>query len=73
MIRNRQHISGKKQYEDFHATALYCSRCRQAMPIRERLLLILPDGELYEYICQGCGASLGTKRVTKRDGTELGI
>ncbi len=62
-IRNDWSQEGK-QFEDFNATALYCSRCKQAMPVRDRLLLILPDGELYEYICQGCGASVGTKKVT---------
>ena len=31
------------------------------MPVRERLLLILPDGELYDYLCQGCGGSVGSK------------
>lgn len=34
------------------------------MPVRERLLLVLPTGELYEYLCQGCGSSLGSKRET---------
>ncbi len=51
------------QFKDFVASALYCPRCRRAMPVRSRLLLILPDGELYEYLCQGCAASLGTKTV----------
>ena len=31
------------------------------MPVRERLLLVLPDGDLYEYLCQQCGSSLGSK------------
>ncbi len=31
------------------------------MPVRERLLLVLPDGELYDYLCQGCGGSVGSK------------
>lgn len=42
------------------------------MPVRERLLLILPNGELYDYLCQGCGSSLGSKtdkasKVTSTD------
>ena len=52
-----------RQYEDFNASALYCPRCKQAMPVRSRLLLVLPDGELHEYLCQACGSSLGTKTV----------
>jgi hypothetical protein len=50
-----------KQYDDLRASLLYCERCRQAMPVRERLLLVLPDGDLYEYVCQGCGGSVGSK------------
>ena len=51
------------QYEDFNASALYCPRCKRAMPVRSRLLLVLPDGELHEYLCQACATSLGTKTV----------
>lgn len=49
-------------FEDFQASALFCNRCRVAQPVRERLLLVLPDGELLEYLCRGCGASLGSRR-----------
>jgi len=35
-----------KQYEDLQATFLYCNRCGGSMPVREKLLLILPDGYL---------------------------
>ncbi len=51
------------QYKDFNASALYCPRCKRAMPVRSRLLLFLPDGELHEYVCQVCATSLGTKTV----------
>ena len=33
------------------------------MPVRERLLLVLPDGDLYDYSCQRCGSSVGSKTV----------
>ncbi|MGC8491233.1 MAG: cytoplasmic protein [Syntrophobacteraceae bacterium] len=52
-----------KQFEEFRASALYCPRCRQAMPVRSRLLLVLPDGELHEYLCQACMTSLGTRTI----------
>ncbi len=55
-----------RQYEDFQATALYCPRCKQAMPVRSRLLLVLPDGELHEYLCQACSSSLGTKKMKQQ-------
>jgi hypothetical protein len=34
------------------------------MPVRERLLLILPDKEIYDYICTGCASSVGQREVT---------
>ncbi|MCD6583878.1 MAG: cytoplasmic protein [Candidatus Omnitrophica bacterium] len=55
---------GNHQYKDFIATRLYCPNCRMSMPVVEKLLLILPDGYLYDYICKGCGASLGDKKVS---------
>jgi len=51
-------------FEELQATVLYCSRCQAARPVRERLLLVLPDGELHEYLCSGCGSSVGSRRVT---------
>ncbi len=59
-------------YEDLTATALFCSRCGGAVPVRQRLLLVLPDGELHEYQCQYCWQALGTKKVT-HGGTSGGI
>ncbi len=37
------------------------------MPVREHLLLILPDKDLYEYLCTGCGSSLGEREVSAAD------
>jgi len=51
----------EKTFDQLNATLLHCNQCRQAMPVRARLLLVLPDGELSEYLCQRCGSSLGTK------------
>jgi hypothetical protein len=48
-------------YKDFDATQLYCPKCGCAMPVRKRLLLILPDGDKYEYRCARCAESVGTK------------
>lgn len=50
-----------RKFDQLQASHLYCDRCQQAMPVRQRLLLILPDGELYDYLCQGCGSSIGSK------------
>ena len=51
-------------FEDLQASVLFCGRCRAPQPVRERLLLVLPDGELNEYLCGACGASVGTRKVT---------
>jgi hypothetical protein len=48
-------------YKNFEATTLFCPRCRQATPVRKRLLLILPEGEKYEYLCARCDCSVGDK------------
>ncbi len=56
----------KKQYDDLQATYLYCNNCGGSMPVRERLLLVLPDGELYDYCCSVCGAVLGDKKTKAR-------
>jgi len=58
-----------EDYESFRASLLYCPTCRQATPTRERLLLILPTGNLYEYLCAACGTSTGSK--TERDQQEI--
>jgi hypothetical protein len=50
-----------KQFDQFNAALLYCDKCRRAMPVRERLLLVLPDGDLYDYTCQSCNSSIGSK------------
>ena len=51
-------------FDEFQASVLFCNRCRGPRPVRERLLLVLPDGELHEYLCTGCGASVGSRKVT---------
>ncbi|HUL75840.1 MAG TPA: hypothetical protein VL691_01145 [Vicinamibacteria bacterium] len=43
---------------------LFCPRCQSPQPVRERLLLVLPDGELYEYLCAACGTSVGKRTAT---------
>jgi hypothetical protein len=55
------------QFENFTASSLYCEKCKAAMPVRERLLLVLPDRELYDYLCTNCGSSVGQREVTEGD------
>ena len=51
----------QSSFGQFEASALFCPRCRQAAPVRKRLLLVLPEGDKYEYLCARCSQSLGTK------------
>jgi hypothetical protein len=51
------------QFESLRASSLFCRRCAQAMPVRERLLLVLPDKEIYDYLCTGCADSVGQREV----------
>jgi hypothetical protein len=53
----------KPQFTGFRATELYCGNCKRAVPVVERLLLVLPEGDKYEYLCSQCGASVGDKIV----------
>ncbi len=53
----------KQTYSDFDATELFCPKCNKAMPVRKRLLLILPQGDKYDYNCVFCGTSVGDKLV----------
>ena len=58
-------------FDQLEATELYCPKCRQAVPVRKSLLLILPDGDKYEYRCRFCGEKVGDK--TDRSGQFYGI
>lgn len=53
-----------QQFDTLRASSLYCQKCQAAMPVRERLLLILPEKEIYDYLCTGCASSLGQREVT---------
>jgi len=53
-----------QQFGTFTATELHCPKCGRAQPVRERLLLVLPTGELHEFLCARCSTSLGKRTVT---------
>ena len=54
----------RQQFGAFTASELYCPKCKTSQPVREKLLLVLPAGELYEYLCARCATSLGQRTVT---------
>jgi len=53
-----------QQFENFTASSLYCEKCRATTPVREKLLLVLPDREIFDYLCTECGSSVGQREVT---------
>jgi len=53
-----------QQFGAFTASELYCPKCQRSQPVRERLLLVLPSGELHEFLCARCATSLGKRTVT---------
>jgi len=63
----RVYDMSQQQFENFTASSLYCEKCRTAMPVRERLLLVLPDKEIFDYLCTECGSSVGQREVTAGD------
>lgn len=48
-------------FQQLEATVLYCPQCKAAVPVRKRLLMVLPEGDKFEYLCSYCVSSLGTK------------
>lgn len=63
MRRRAEQNQPAPAFRELAASELYCPRCQQARQVRERLLLVLPDGELHEYRCAVCATSLGTRTV----------
>lgn len=53
-----------QQFGAFTASEIYCPKCQRSQPVRERLLLVLLNGELHEFLCARCGTSLGKRTVT---------
>jgi hypothetical protein len=62
-----QQAGSNGMFKEFDATELYCPKCKRPVPVRKRLLLVLPDGDKYEYLCAICSESVGSKidRQTK--------
>ena len=65
--------STNAQFQSLNASLLYCPTCREATPARERLLLVLPSGNKYEYVCSYCGTSTGEKTDQNEDNTQIFI
>jgi hypothetical protein len=64
MARSNIMSQQQQQFENFTASSLYCDKCKAPMPVRERLLLVLPDRDIFDYLCTGCASSVGQREVT---------
>jgi hypothetical protein len=58
-------------YRDFDATELFCPQCNRAVAVRKKLLLILSEGEKFDYSCVYCGTSVGDKLVKMKESSRL--
>ncbi len=61
------------QFGAFTASELYCPQCRKSQPVREKLLLVLPSGELHDFLCVGCGSSLGKRTITEGEAAPAAV
>jgi len=49
----------RPSFERMEASLLACPHCKRAVKVRERLLLVLPQGDKYLYLCPDCGSTCG--------------
>jgi hypothetical protein len=61
----------RENYKDFEAKELFCPQCKRAVAVNKRLLLILKEGEKYDYSCIYCGTSVGDKLVKGNGNSNL--
>lgn len=57
----------RPDFQDLEASSLFCPKCRKAVPVRKRLLLILPEGEKFDYVCGFCSSPIGSKLEKEGD------
>jgi hypothetical protein len=63
--------SQSNMFRDLDATELYCAQCKVAVPVRKRFLLVLPEGDKYEYFCPYCAETVGIKIDRNQQQTSL--
>ena len=51
----------QSDFEELEASQIFCPTCKRSMPVRKRLLLVLLDKELFDYVCANCGTAVGKK------------
>ena len=53
-------------FKQLEASLLFCPKCRVATSVRKRLLLVLPQGNKFDYLCSQCGSICGDKIEPER-------
>ena len=48
-------------FKGLEASLLHCPKCKKAVPVRKKLLIIIPEGNKFEYLCSHCSSALATK------------
>ncbi|MBV9999438.1 MAG: cytoplasmic protein [Verrucomicrobia bacterium] len=61
------------QFKTLRASSLYCPKCKATQPVYEKLLLVLPDREVYDYLCRRCATSVGSREVTAGTNAPQGL
>lgn len=54
-------MNERRDFDALEVSEVYCPTCREARPVRQHLLLVLPTGNKYEYRCAVCGTPVGGK------------
>jgi len=65
-LRQTQAPESPASFGSFGATELFCPKCQCSMPVREKMLLVIPGGELFDYCCKQCGTTVGKKQTGPR-------
>jgi hypothetical protein len=54
-------------YQEFEAAELFCPHCKKLVAVRKKMLLVLSEGDKYDYVCTVCGGLVGGK-MDKKEG-----
>ena len=60
-------MGAKDSYQEFEAAELFCSGCKKLVPVRKKMLLVLSEGDKYDYVCTVCGQRVGGKMDKKEE------
>lgn len=58
-------------FEELEVSELFCAKCQRSTPVRKRLLIVLPQGNKFDYLCSVCGNSVGSKMDDDTSGFKI--